>query len=153
MKITFERAASADVETLVKVQVAAFNEDARLYPGIKIGGPPGYDSIEHTLSKIKHNGFYKILADGQIVGGLSVFNMGRGHYHLDVIFIDPAYHNQGIGSQAIHFIEKTYPAKKWTLNTPDYATRNHHFYEKLGYVKVGEEPFTYFALLDYEKHV
>ncbi len=153
MNITFEKATADDVETLVKLQIAAFHEDARIYPDIKMGGPPGYDSVSETLAKIKQGNFYKILADGQIIGGLAVFNMGRGHFHLDVIFIDPAYHNSGIGTQAIHFIERTYPAKKWTLNTPGYATRNHHFYEKLGYVKVGEEPFSYFTLIDYEKRM
>ncbi len=153
MNINFVRATPDDVEMLVKLQILAFHDDARIYPGVKIGGPPGYDSIAHTLTKIKQEDYYKILADDQIVGGLSVFNMGRGHYHLDVIFIDPVYHNRGIGTQAMHFIERTYPAKRWTLNTPGYATRNQHFYEKFGYVKVGEEPFKYFTLIDYEKRL
>ncbi len=88
-----------------------------------------------------------------MVGGLSVFDMGQGHFHLDVIFIDPAYHNRGIGTQAMHFIEQTFPAQKWTLNTPGYATRNQHFYEKFGYVKVGVAAFSYFTLIDYEKRL
>jgi len=41
----------------------------------------------------------------------------------------------------------------WTLDTPDYATRNHHFYEKFGYVRVGSEPVEDFMLLAYEKHI
>jgi len=153
MNITFEPATLDDAETLMKLQIAAFHDDARMYPGVKIGGPPGYDSIEHMHDKIKHEDYYKILVDNQVVGGFSVFNMGRGHYHLDVIFIDPVYHSRGIGTQAMRFIERTYPAKRWTLNTPGYATRNQHFYEKLGYVKVGEEPFDYFTLIDYEKRI
>jgi GNAT superfamily N-acetyltransferase len=151
MTVTFERATAADAEALVKLQVLTFHDDARMYPGVKLGGPPGYDSIKDVLQKIREDNYYTIHYDGQIVGGLSVVKLGQGHFHLDVIYIDPAYHNRGIGTQAIHFIEQTYPAKKWTLNTPSYATRNHHFYEKLGYVKVGEEPFKDFTLLDYEK--
>ncbi len=153
MNVTIERATAADVERLVEVQVAAFHEDARIYPGVSLGGPPGYDSVKETLAKIMETDYYKILADGEIVGGVAVFNQGGGWFHLDVIFIDPAYHNKGIGTQAMQFIERTFPAKRWTLNTPDYAIRNHHFYEKFGYVRVGSAPFEDFVLLDYEKYV
>ncbi len=153
MNVTIRRAIADDVQALVKAQIAAFHEDARLYPEATLDGPPGYDSIDHTLHKILNHDYYTILADGQIVGGLAIFDKGQGHFHLDVIFIDPAYHNQGIGTQAIQFIERTYPAKKWTLNTPDYAIRNHHFYEKFGYVMVGREALPTITLRDYEKYV
>ena len=153
MTITFERAVAADVEALVKLQMLAFHEDARLYPTAKLGGPPGYDSVEATLKKIDEDDFYTIRYEGQIVGGLAVFNLGEGHFHLDVIFIDTAYHNRGIGTEAIHFIERTYPAKKWTLNTPDYAIRNHHFYEKFGYVMIGKVALENIILRDYEKYL
>jgi GNAT superfamily N-acetyltransferase len=153
MTMTFQPATADDVETLVKVQILAFHDDARMYPGVEIGGPPGYDSVDATLKKILEDDFYTIRVDGDIVGGLAVFDMGQGHYHLDVIFVDPAYHNRGIGTQAMQFIERTYPAKLWTLNTPGYATRNQHFYEKFGYVKVAEYPFEDFILLDYEKRL
>jgi len=44
-----------------------------------------------------------------------------------------------IGAQAIKFMEKALPtAKKWRLKTPALSYSNHHFYEKLGYVKVKE---------------
>ena len=112
MTVIFQRATPDDVEALVKLQILAFHDDARIYPGVEIGGPPGYDSVEETLKKIHEDEFYTIRVDGEIVGGLAVFNMGQGHYHLDVIFIDPAYHNRGIGTQAMEFIERTYPAKR-----------------------------------------
>ena len=153
MKVIFRRAAAEDVETLVKLQIAAFHDDARLYPEANLDGPPGYDSVEHTLKKILKHDFYAIVADGEIVGGVVVFDKGQGHFHLDVIFIDPAQHNRGIGSQTIEFIERTYPAKKWTLNTPDYAIRNHHFYEKFGYVMVGKEVLPDIVLRDYVKNL
>jgi hypothetical protein len=31
-----------------------------------------------------------------------------------------------------------FPAKRWRLGTPECAIRNHHFYEKNGFVKVQE---------------
>ena len=153
MNVTFERATPADAESLVKVQVAAFHDDARMYPDVELGGPPGYDSVDVMLRKIREAEVYKIVREGRIIGGIIIYIEGNGHYHVDVLDIDPAYHNRGIGTQAMQFIERTYPAKKWTLNTPGYAIRNQHFYEKLGYVKVGEAPFDGFILLDYEKKI
>jgi ribosomal protein S18 acetylase RimI-like enzyme len=153
MNVTFERAAPADAEALVRVQMAAFHDDARLYPGIEMGGPPGYDSVEVALEKIKQDIFYKIVADGQIIGTVIVMDKGAGHFHLDVICVDPAYHGRGIGAQAMQFIEAVCPAAKWSLHTPGYALRNQHFYEKLGYVKMGAEDHDGFILFAYEKHV
>ena len=112
MNITFERATPADAEALVKAQIAAFHDDARLYPGVEIGGPPGYDSVAVALRKIQEDEFYKIVYDGQIIGGIILFEKGEGHFHLDVLNVDPAYHNRGIGTQAMQFIERTYPTKK-----------------------------------------
>jgi ribosomal protein S18 acetylase RimI-like enzyme len=152
MILTFERALPADAPALVEAQIAAFNDDDRLY-GVGIGGPPGYDSVEVMLKRIDEDECYKIVADGQIVGGIILWDEGEGHYHLDVIDIHPDYHNRGIGTQAMHFIERTYLATKWTLHTPLYAVRNQHFYEKFGYVRVGVEEFPDITLIAYEKLV
>ena len=152
MRILIEPATPADAERLVAVQIAAFHHDAVIYPGVAIGGPPGYDSVENLLQKIKEGDYYKIMVEGQIIGGIAVFDLGEGHFHLDLLYIEPAYHNRGIGTQAMHFIEGTYHATKWSLHTPGYAIRNQHFYEKFGYVKVGEEEYPDLTLLAYEKH-
>jgi ribosomal protein S18 acetylase RimI-like enzyme len=88
---------------------------------------------------------------GQIIGGMVVVDRGHGHFHLGLIFIDPAYHNRGIGTRAMQFIEETYPATQWSLDTPDWAVRNQHFYEKFGYVKVKEEEHPGITLIVYEK--
>jgi GNAT superfamily N-acetyltransferase len=138
--ITFKRATSADAAELTAVQKRTFDDDSQRYLGTESGGPPGYDSLKWQLHIMKKSLYYKILCDGKIIGGMIIFRMGNGHYELGRIFIDPEYQNQGIGTQTIAFIEQTFPdAHKWTLGTPSWALRNHHFYEKLGYVRVGEE--------------
>jgi GNAT superfamily N-acetyltransferase len=154
MNLSFEPATPADAETLRDVQIASFHSDALNYPGVKPSGPPGYDQIETVLRKLQESDYYKIVADGKIVGGITVYNYEQGHFHLDLLYIDPAYHNLGIGTRAMEFIERTYPATMWTLDTPTYATRNHHFYEKFGYVKMRERPESDdVTLIEYEKHV
>src|SRR5258706_6785263 len=153
MDVTFERPTIADAQALVDLQVRAFHDDARIYPGVEIGGPPGYDSVEQMLDDLATYPCYKIVCDGRIVGGIVVFDRGQGHYHLDRIYIDPDYHNRGIGTLAMRFIEETYPAVKWSLDTPTYAVRNQHFYEKLGYVKVKEFAADGITLFAYEKQI
>jgi len=153
MNVRFERAAETDAEALVQVQVASFHSDTVLYPGVPLGGPPGYDSVEQMRAKIQHGECYRIVADGQIVGGILVLAQEEGHYHLDLLFIGPDYHNRGIGSRALQFLDQTYPAKRWTLDTPAYSLRNHHFYQKHGFVKIGELTLPDIILFSYEKKV
>lgn len=142
--LRFEKACVRDAEILTEIQKRTFDDDSRRFAGLPGGGPPGYDSTGWTLWAIKTGIYYKILAGpfpSQIVGGVILFDMHRRHFNLGRIFVDPAWQDRGIGSQAIRFIEKTFPyVKRWSLDTPEWATRNHHFYERLGYVKVGEEP-------------
>ena len=153
MTTTFERAQINDAEIMVEVQIAAFHHDSVMYPDVPLGGPPGYDSVAEMQHRIRTDECYKILDDGQIIGGIIVFIRGRGHYHLDIIFVDPTCHNRGIGTQAMQFLEATYPARLWTLDTPVYAIRNQHFYEKLGYIKVRHFEVDGFALIAYEKRI
>ena len=152
MEILFEKASAVDAEKMLEVQIRAFHDDARLYPEVGLGGPPDYDSLETMLKEIETSLCHKILVDGEIAGGIIAWDEGEGIYHLHILVIDPDYHNLGIGTKAMQFFEASYPAKKWTLDTPSYAIRNQHFYEKLGYIKVGEvaesEEITLFS---YEK--
>lgn len=154
MTISIERARVDDAEKLVKAQIAAFHHDSVLYPEVEVGGPPGYQSVDVMREKITDDETYTIKEDDVIIGGIVLFAKEDGHYHLDLIFIDPAHHDRGIGTQAMHFLEATYPAKVWTLDTPKWAIRNQHFYEKFGYVKqrefVEEDGTT---LIAYEKRV
>jgi GNAT superfamily N-acetyltransferase len=137
--IRFEIATRDDAKALTEVSTRTFDDDSRQHGLGPRGGPPGYDSVEWQIKIIGFGRYYKILADEMIIGGLIAFPMGKAHYELGRIFIAPEFQNQGIGAQAIRFIEQRYPAaKKWSLDTPGWALRNQHFYEKMGYVKVGE---------------
>jgi GNAT superfamily N-acetyltransferase len=152
LNVTIERSRPHEAEELVRVQIESFHSDAVFYPGVEEGGPPGYDSVDLMLRKIAEDIAYTIRADGKLVGGVMLFEKEAGHLHLDVIFVDPGLQSKGIGSKAMAFLAETYPGMRWTLDTPVYALRNHHFYEKFGFVRVGKsfEPDG-FALYAYEK--
>ncbi len=151
MQITFEPASDADAEALVQIQIAAFHHDSVLYPTVALGGPPGYDSVEQMRTNIAQHPCYKMLYGGRPIGVMVIVDQAEEHTHLDVIAIDPSYHNRGFGTLAMQFLEQAHPARRYTLDTPSWAVRNQHFYEKLGYVKVGETAYPDITLFAYEK--
>lgn len=138
--IKFAKAEYEDAEKLTEVQIKTFDDDSRRFFGRPGGGPPGYDSVVWQKMIMKKGFYYKILDEDRIIGGIIVFRVKPGHYNLGRIYIDPDCQNKGIGTQAMNFIEITFnDAQKWTLGTPKLAYRNHHFYEKLGYVRIGDD--------------
>ncbi|MFV9506482.1 MAG: GNAT family N-acetyltransferase [Oscillochloridaceae bacterium umkhey_bin13] len=136
MELHIKAAQITDAERLVQIQIAAFHHDAVLYPDVGLGGPPGYDSVEQLRQTIAQHPCYKLLYDDQVIGVMVIIVKGEQHTHLDLIAIDPHYHNRGLGTLAMQFLEQAHPARCYTLDTPSWAVRNQHFYQKLGYVKV-----------------
>lgn len=138
--IRFAKAEDEDAKKLTEVQIKTFDDDSRRFFGQPSGGPPGYDSVAWQKMIMKKGSYYKILDEDRIIGGIIVFRVKPGHYNLGRIYIDPEYQNKGIGTQAMKFIESTFKdGQKWTLGTPKLAYRSHHFYEKLGYVRIGDD--------------
>lgn len=71
---------------------------------------------------------YRIVFDGKNVGGL-VLKIDNDYGELELLFINPLYHNKGIGYDAWCEIEKMYPnVKTWETCTPYFEIRNIHFY-------------------------
>ena len=137
--IRFREARIQDAKALALASWKAFDNDIH-YGAPGKGGPPGYKSDRWQSRMMRLGKYYKIMDDYRIIGGLIVFDKGNGHYELGRIFIHPDYQNQGIGAQAIQFMEKTFPkAKMWTLGTPRWNHRTQHFYEKMGYVMIGAD--------------
>ncbi|MEK4044605.1 GNAT family N-acetyltransferase [Paenibacillus sp. FSL H8-0048] len=138
--LTFELARPEDAAMLADVQKRTFDDDARCYQDKEEDGPPGYDSVSWQIRQMQQSHYYKLLKDGEIVGGMIIFpSSAEKECHLGRIFIDPLCQNQGFGHEALHFLFVQYPtAKRWTLDTPSWAVRNHHFYEKHGFIKTGE---------------
>jgi len=137
--IKFEKAKSADAKGLALASWKAFDNDIH-YGAPGKGGPPGYKSEKWQSKIIRMGKYYKIVDDYRIIGGIIVFDKGKGHYDLGRIFLHPDFQNQGIGAQAIEFMEKTFPqATRWTLGTPLWNKRTQHFYERMGYVKIGAD--------------
>jgi GNAT superfamily N-acetyltransferase len=129
------RAKVEDAPELLKVKINSFREEAKMYGS----GPPGYDSLEELIKGIENGFVFKFVKDEKIIGGMGIYDKGDLHYRIGSIYIDLDYQNHGIGSLAMNFIGKEFAyVRKWTLETPYQSYRNHHFYEKFGFKKIGE---------------
>ena len=149
--VCFERATGTDLDALCLAATAAFEYDIH-YGAPGVGGPPGYNTTSwHRELMARAAAYYKVVEDGRILGGFTVFGMGSGLYILGTIYLVPEAQNRGIGTRAMRFALSRYPqARRWRLDTPAWSQRNHHFCEKLGFRKVavevhgeGDESFVY----------
>lgn len=133
-----------DIPALVPVMTRAFDDDAQKHLGEPGGGPPGYDDGEFFrtwLLPYEESVGYKILHGEQLIGGIIVWILPEGNNILGTIFVDPEFQDAGVGSKTWGFIEATYPeTRSWRLATPTWATKNHHFYKKCGFMEVESDP-------------
>jgi len=143
--LSFEEITEDDLAQLTEVMTRAFDDDAQKHRGLERGGPEGYDNgdfFRTWLFPYEQSVGYKILWEGELIGGIIVWILPEGHNILGTIFVDPPYQDRGVGTQTWQFIEATYPdTNSWRLATPDWATKNHHFYAvKCGFGKVESDP-------------
>ena len=124
---------------LAPVMRAAFDDDSRLHGRGEKGGPPGYDdgTFLRRWGLDADSEAYVIRENGSAIGGFIVFRKPNGSNWLGNIFVAPSHQNRGIGRAALAHIQDLFPARIWRLETPRWATRNHHFYEGSGFVRIG----------------
>lgn len=128
-----------DAETLADISKRSFDSDIDV-GATGPGGPPGYDSVEvHEKDTHSENiDYWKVLYNGNIVGGTRAYKISSEHIYIYGVFVDPDFHGIGIGSKFFSLIESNYPdVKKWSLDTPMWNVRTKGFYEKIGFVQVG----------------
>ncbi|WP_458464072.1 GNAT family N-acetyltransferase [Paenibacillus sp.] len=108
--------------------------------------PPDYSSVRMHRYVIREWDYYVVESGGCAIGGVSVNVLGQKHARIDKIYIDPVCQGRGVGSQVIRLIEAEFPhIENWKLETSGRQLDNHHFYEKMGYVRIyaSEEEFGY----------
>jgi len=147
--IELRKAHRDDVEVLTEIQIRTFVADNKHKPhGCSMEGPPGYNSIKWNMHWVEHTLYYKILFNGQIVGGMILFELEKQHFEVGRIWIDPEFQNQGIGQASMRDMFDMHPG------TPTWAIRNQHFYENLGFVKIREtdvDPDLGWSGIEYER--
>ncbi|PAF33813.1 GNAT family N-acetyltransferase [Paenibacillus sp. 7516] len=152
MFITFKKSVLEDIETLLLLQKAAFQEDLEKYEDFETN--PACETYEKLAENIRKYQHFTILEKKTIIGAIDV----RGNderMHIDKVFISPSNQSKGVGTAAIQFVESQFPnTKLWTLYTPHLSFRNHYFYEKFGYQKTKEIQLAQkLILFKYEKRI
>lgn len=134
-------ALETDAEQIRNLMVAVERDEAdRWYDNGEKPFIPDYDSVDMQKYHMWDKRYYKIMDNEVLAGVLLISYTGREHARVDRFYIHPAFQNKGIGSKVIHLMEEMYPMVKiWTLDTIQKSVRNHNFYEKNGYEKVGED--------------
>jgi len=134
-KINISLAEKYDAEILKTLSMSAFNSDFEKYGSY----PPGIDSLGWHREQVDNGSYYKIIYNDEIVGGIYLIPKPNAEMKIAIFFIDPEFQNRKIGVSVMNLIEEKHKRiKKWSLETPYKEYRNHYFYEKFGYKKVGE---------------
>ena len=152
MKLELIIADASDYEALQDAAIRGFQQEVELYGR----GPAIYENKQRLREILPLGIVRKVILDGKVIGLIIVHEKGSGVYHLGGIVLLPEVQNKGIGFEILRKMEASYPdAKLWTLETPYLSFRNHHFYEKCGYKKVGETKpeENGFVLFLYEKQM
>jgi GNAT superfamily N-acetyltransferase len=153
MMVKLGKAKVEDAEVLKAISVLAFTSDYEQYGSY----PPSIESLDWHKSAIEKSHYYKIIYDGKIVGGICVIPSVNDLIKIKYFFISYVYQNKSIGTTTMELIEKKYSkAIIWALVTPYKSYRNHHFYEKIGYSKVGElqpDEKNEFKIFKYKKEI
>jgi ribosomal protein S18 acetylase RimI-like enzyme len=157
VSLTIVRANAADAEPILAMKLRAFEDEFRRYGAASI--PPEFDSLIQQMRVIEELHYYKILRDGELVGAMCVVDLGEGELVLASLYVEPRVQGQGIGTEAIIWVERQFPhARRWRLDTPYLSFSNQRLYERLGFRKLGERVPKWaegsdFRLYEYEKRM
>ncbi len=150
-KVKIPLAAIEEAKDLCFISTAAFKDSFEKYGHY----PPGIESIEWHQDKIETGIYHMIQYDEEIIGGLYLILHANKEMKIEYLFIDQEHQGEKIGTTVMALIEERYKEiKKWFLFTPSNDFGNHHFYEKLGYTRIGEirpDENSEFKLFEYEK--
>ena len=163
-EVTLKLAKTQDAELIHRMKYEAFLPIYEKYQDDEIS--PTKEKIDKVIYQLTHPGseYYLILVDGEYAGAVRVARKWilRGEEKVllpDVnfispIFILPRFQNRGIGQEVMgQLFEKYSETSAWKLDTIKQEVGNCHFYERCGFVRVGEEKWVNerMSLVDYEK--
>ncbi|MYL33601.1 GNAT family N-acetyltransferase [Pontibacillus yanchengensis] len=138
MEIKLEIATDKDAQCIFDIQVKAFMPLLDKYKDYETS--PANESVERLMKRINNpnGGFYKILADNEIVGAICILRKEEVKLWISPMFILPSYQGKGVAQKAITLIEDQFPqATTWELATILEEERNCYLYEKMGYKRTG----------------
>ena len=139
MSIILVKATKSDMKEIWEMQVEAFKSLLEKYQDYDMS--PATESYENVLNKYKQpwTSYFFIIRNNEKVGVVRVIDKKDGsRKRIALIWIMPAFRNQGLAQLAMRKVEKIYGSQYWQLDTILQEQGNIYLYEKLGYKRTGE---------------
>ena len=139
MGITLVKVTREDLETVWRMQIAAFSELLNRYQDYDLS--PGAEPVDKIVARYEMPGsvYYFIEAEGEKVGVIRVVDKNDGsRKRISPLWIMAEYRGRGYAQAAITAVEEIYGSDNWSLDTILQEKGNCHLYEKMGYHRVGE---------------
>ena len=139
MGITLVKVTREDLETVWRMQIAAFSELLNRYQDYDLS--PGAEPVDKIAARYEMPGsvYYFIEAEGEKVGVIRVVDRNDGsRKRISPLWIMAEYRGRGYAQAAITAVEELYGSDNWSLDTILQEKGNCHLYEKMGYHRVGE---------------
>ena len=136
--ISLKKASLSDAMELFTLQKKVFQPIYDKYQDHDTN--PVFQTLERFNERLQTGDFYKIYEQGLLVGSVHVYPKSPGNMRLQMINILEEFQGKGIAQEVMSRLEGMYPqAIKWELDTIKQEHRNCYLYEKMGYVKTGDE--------------
>ena len=121
----------SDLQAILALQKQAYMLEARAVNNYEIS--PLAQTIENTIEDYEKGFIYKALDENNnLIGSIRGY-IKDGTLYIGKVMVDPEFHNQGLGSRLIHFIESLSPNLRYELFTNPNNLNNVNFYIKNGY--------------------
>ncbi|WP_426454983.1 GNAT family N-acetyltransferase [Paenibacillus sp. S-38] len=140
MNISLQKAVESDAERIFSMQVRAFLPLLEKYQDYETS--PANMTVEQVRARIRQpqSRYYLILSDGQPAGAIRVVRREEEKYWISPIFILPEYQGRGLAQRTIERVWELHSeAPCWHLATLLEEERNCYLYEKMGFVRTGEQ--------------
>ena len=118
---------------------------------------PATEDVERVQARIADpDSRYFLIRKADVDVGAIRIQCRGGCCRISPLFVLPEYQGQGIAQRAMQLAEAEYPhIRHWVLETIMQEAGNCHLYEKMGYVRTGDERTIRdnMTLIGYEKHL
>jgi GNAT superfamily N-acetyltransferase len=126
-----ERTSVEEAEEILALQKLAYQSEAAIYDDYTI--PPLTQTLEEIRVDFEKQVFFKVSADGRIVGSVRAYEQG-GTCFVGKLIVHPDFQNRGIGTKLLNGVEETFgDAQRFELFTGSRSEKNLYLYQKQGY--------------------
>lgn len=131
--LIIDQASPEDISYIAKISESVFSIDM-------LSAPDNFMDPNWYFDASSTGYLYKIIFNGEIIGGFVVFKTGHLNFQLERIFLLPEYRNLGIGKKTINYVLKRFPeAKVWYADVKPSWNKYSLFLTHCGFFESGFE--------------